>query len=164
MEKIEPKQVWRTRLLVYPKFQLGLIALNLLVMSCTFIAIAYFVDHSYAQLRAEGLAANLPSTHAYFKFIDYQSEVVYLYVAVALAGGFLVTAGLTLILSHKLAGPIIRLHEHFKQIASGQRPVPAVFFRKGDFFRDLPPLINRAMDVLTRNKDKDADKNTKKAA
>lgn len=164
MEKNAPKQVWRTRLLVYPKFQLGLIALNLLVMSCTFIAIAYFVDHSYAQLRAEGLAANLPSTHAYFKFIDYQAEMVFTYVAIALSGGFLVTAGLTLILSHKLAGPILRLHEHFKSIAQGQRPVPAVFFRKGDFFRDLPPLINKAMDMLTRNNNNKDDKDHKKAA
>ncbi len=127
-------------------------------MTATFLAVAFFVSRSYANLRAQGLAENLKLDHVYFRFIDYQSSLVYTYLGGALAVGFLLSAVMTLILSNKLAGPIVRLHVFFKQIIKGQRPVPAVFFRRGDFFKDLPPLINHAMDVLQREKKKDEDK------
>ncbi|MBI2606516.1 MAG: hypothetical protein HYW49_10605 [Deltaproteobacteria bacterium] len=166
MKPSKKSTTFRTRLLIYPRFQLRLLAVNLAVMGATFLAVAFFVSRSYANLRAQGLAANLAADHAYFRFIEYQSSLVYTYLGGALAVGFLLSAVMTLVLSNKLAGPIVRLHEFFRQIIKGQRPVPAVFFRRSDFFKDLPPLINHAMDILQREGKKDDEKKEdgKKAA
>ena len=57
-----------------------------------------------------------------------------------------------LFLSHRLAGPVVRLKGYFAGIANGQ-PVKPVNFRKGDFFSDLPPQINGALQRLESRRD-----------
>lgn len=108
----------RKKLLIYPQFQLLMIAINLATYFLTFFGIFYFFSEKY--------------------------------IFGALIFGAIFSSVATLILSNKLAGPIVRLHLHFKFIAEGGKNIPAVFFRKGDFFTSLPPLINSAMDRMKK--------------
>lgn len=111
----------RKKLLIYPQFQLLMIATNLATYFLTFFGIYYFFSESY------------------------------LFIALLFGAAF--SSAVTLVLSNKLAGPIVRLHIYFKSISDGQRNIPAVFFRKGDFFNTLPPLINSAVDKMKEEKD-----------
>ena len=70
-------------------------------------------------------------------------------LAIALGVGLVLSYLLTLILSNRLAGPIVRLREHFRKISEGGNLEP-VYFRQKDFFNDLPPLINDALKKVSR--------------
>jgi hypothetical protein len=61
--------------------------------------------------------------------------------------GWAVSFVTTLILSHKLAGPIVRLKWYFQQIAKTGHAKP-VHFKKSNFMQDLPPIINQALQKL----------------
>lgn len=148
----KPNKIFRKKLLIYPKFQLTLLALNVVSIVMTNLVFYLFVNQSYKDLRLEGIDNNLPIDHAYFQFLDYQWKIIFKYLGLAMGINILLFGVFTIILSNKLAGPIIRLHSYFKNIILGQRPVPSVFFRKGDFFRDLPPLINEAVDAIQKDK------------
>ena len=51
------------------------------------------------------------------------------------------------VISHRLAGPLVRLRRFFQVIAdTGQ--VTNLSFRKGDYLSDLPPLVNKALGRL----------------
>ena len=146
------KKMLRKKFLIYPKFQLTLLALNVVSIVMTNLVFYLFVNQSYRDLRMEGIDNNLPADHAYFQFLDYQWKIIFKYLGLAMGINIILFGIFTIILSNKLAGPIIRLHSYFKNIILGQRPVPSVFFRKGDFFRELPPLINEAVDAIQRDK------------
>jgi hypothetical protein len=146
----EPKnyvKFFRRKYLIYPELQFALIIANLVVMLGVLIAVFVSVSHSYSKLKADGAALGLPAHHSYFRFVDLQSQTVYRSLAVALAVACVVSTIATLVLSNRMAGPIVRLIEYFKGIAAGQEVKP-LRFRKRDFFRDLPDQVNQALDAL----------------
>lgn len=71
----------------------------------------------------------------------------------------------TISLTHRMAGPIIRLRGHIRAIADGKDVAPLTF-RDGDFFSDLPALFNQMMDHLQAEgvDQKDIDELMEKAA
>jgi hypothetical protein len=70
--------------------------------------------------------------------------VVSLGVAVGTTGVF------TLILTHKMAGPLMRLKGFFGDVAKTSEFPEALRFRDGDYFQDLPPAINGAFGALKK--------------
>ena len=56
----------------------------------------------------------------------------------------------TVALTHRMAGPIVRLRGHIKSISEGAEVGP-LKFRDGDFFTDVPDMFNQMMDVVTRD-------------
>lgn len=120
---------------------------NTLVMSCAFITVAIQMSQSFDLLREMGREARLPESHAYFKFISMQAELLYQHLAIALIVAFFVSTVVTLFLSHRLAGPIVRLKGHFIRIAESGK-AERIQFRKNDFFLDLPPIVNSALERL----------------
>lgn len=77
--------------------------------------------------------------------IDRFSDRVMFY----LAGSFLVSAFFNLtvfmIVLRRLAGPIRRLRDFFKKLAHHPEMKDQLTFRGGDFFHDLPPIVNHAI-------------------
>ena len=53
----------------------------------------------------------------------------------------------TISLTHRMAGPIVRLRGHIRAIADGKDVAP-LKFRDGDFFSDGPPMFNEMMDKV----------------
>lgn len=53
----------------------------------------------------------------------------------------------TIKLSHRFAGPVIRLREALRDVADGV-PGGRLQFRENDFWRDLPDIFNRAIDRM----------------
>ena len=139
----------RFNLLIYPKFQLGLVAVNLALMGAAFGFVILMVGRVMGNLRARGEAAKLAADHVYFRFLDMQVDALYSYILVAFAVGGVLSTVATLLLSQRLAGPIVRLRGYFREILqSGKAPQYDIKFRRGDFFSDLPAVINGAFEAL----------------
>lgn len=141
----------RKKILIYPKFQIKLIILNLLLVAFIIGSVVFFINQSFTNLHEQGISANLSASHPYFGFLKYQSSLLYKYLWIGTIVGFVITTWLSLILSFKLAGPIVRLHSYFGEMAKGNDLDKNVSFREGDFFNDLPDLINKAHMVIKEN-------------
>ncbi len=141
---------FRTKFLIYPKFQIALIVTNLVVLAGMMMAVGLAIHRSYDYLQSEGMAVGLAADHPYFRFVTLQSKVVYQSLGVAFACGLIFSIVLTLLLSQRLVGPIIRLREYFRSVTPGTEIKP-LSFRKGDYFPDLPDVINRALGCKDKN-------------
>jgi hypothetical protein len=134
------------RLWIYPRFQGMLIVANVFLMGIVFALVAALTYRSYTRLLQQGTLLGLPAGHPYFQFLQIQFTTFLTHLGVAFIAGTVLTSTATLLLSHRLAGPIVRLKGFFGQIAgNGLGPSSAVTFRTGDFFAELPEIINRAL-------------------
>jgi len=52
------------------------------------------------------------------------------------------SSALTLIISYRFAGPLIRLRDYFERLGIEKDSFRELNFRTGDYFSDLPPIIN----------------------
>lgn len=138
-------KIFRKKFLIYPKFQLVLLGFNALLFALTTSFIIFEAQLSFSYLYQIGERSGLSVNHAYFRFIELQSKVFLTRICTGLALSLVVSSIFVLLFSHKLAGPIVRLREYLKKTAqSSQSPEPLTF-RKGDFFDDLPELVNQAL-------------------
>lgn len=138
-------------LLIYPAFQLKLLAANFLIMAAISAFVAFLVHRSFVDLVSQGAAARLPAGNPYFAFMVYQEKLVMTYLACGLGISVLLSSVAILFLSHKVAGPIVRMKGFLTGVAeSGE--VPRLAFRKGDFFSDLPETVNAAFEAAKHSK------------
>lgn len=138
--------------LIYPTFQLRMLFANLAVVLLIFTMTAWLVNDAFERMLDTGYAAGMSSSHPYFAFVREQSGRVIRAVGISCVIGFVLSAITTLRMSHRIAGPFVRLRGYFKGISEGQ-PVRPVSFRQGDYFLEVPPLINAALSRIdTDNK------------
>jgi hypothetical protein len=138
----------RWRLIIYPRFQFTLVALNLGLITAIFLIFMAQQGRAYHHLLEMGAAAQLAPEHPFFKLIEYQTRDLWFNMSLAYGGAILVSSLVTLQLSNKLAGPIVRLKGFFTRIGDSGRVGERLDFRKNDFFSELPAEIRRALDAL----------------
>lgn len=146
-----PAMKKRVRLLIYPRFQLTLVAVNAGIMLATIAIVWFQISRSFSHLYGLGVEAGLRPAHPFYEFLTYQKDSMSVYLVTAFTIGFLVSSFAMLALSHRLAGPILRMRGHFQRIAEGERPIPKLSFREHDFFDELPPLVNQALESLQKS-------------
>jgi len=139
------------RVWIYPRFQGTILAINILLLGLVFGTILVLTKRSFDQLVVQGQLSGLQETHPYFQFLRLQFESFrfYLLIAAIVSTGMISLAAL--ILSHRLAAPIVRLKGYFGRIRQngyGER----VSFRDGDFFPELPDLINDALSTVAQGR------------
>ena len=130
------------------QFMVSVLLISICSMSVIYLANDYFF-HSYMQ---RGEALNLPPDHPFFLMIHEQKKFmtnVFVVVALSISG----IAGLWgLFYSHKIAGPLYRLHKYFTDAAVDSTPLQKkVYFRDGDFFQEVPESINKYIDSMGVN-------------
>ena len=54
---------------------------------------------------------------------------------------------LTIVISHRLSGPIYRLKKYFSDISNEGYKEP-LSFREGDYYSDLPDVVNKGIDKI----------------
>lgn len=149
------RRIW-WRLWIYPTFQIRLLLLNATLMGAVFLMIGLLCYNSHENLRSQATASGMQPGDPYFQFLllQYQKFIDYLIVALFLSVGF--TSLVTLLLSHRLAGPILRLRSFFTKMIEkdGALPPEKIKFRDGDFFSELPEIINRALEKLVSKQKK----------
>ncbi len=135
---------------IYPDFQYKFI--GIILFSGIVAVIAFYLGQKFffKQLYLEGLRLNLADDHVYFKLLvsnEKQLNIIF-YATSLFVASFSIIFGS--ILSHKIAGPIIRLNSYFKDLAEG-REVDELKFRDNDLFLDVPKSINSYLQKFRKN-------------
>lgn len=137
--------------LIYPKFQLRLIAINIVALSIAFVAIIFQNFYLFSKLHKMGADAGMPADHPFHQFINFQESQFTTMTWLTLFGILFVFTITSLIISHRVAGPIVRLKEFFTAMKQTGKMTP-LHFRKNDFFDDLPEIVNDSLDSLSKPK------------
>lgn len=129
--------------LIYPSFQWRLISFIMLICMITPISLYIFQFMAFQDLLAEGKNVNLPDTHPYFVFmLKYQSSL-YKILLYSFAASFALAFIFGILVTHKVAGPLVKMRNCFNEIADKAQPDQEITFRKGDFFHDLAEAYNK---------------------
>ena len=92
----------------------------------------------------------LPAQNLFIQLLTEQLRSLLIYMFASLGVGLVTTATFTLLLSHKMAGPMVRLKSFFAQVTKTGDFPETLRFREGDFFQELPPAINQAFTILKK--------------
>lgn len=138
----------RKILLINKPFQLSLIGwlsfLSAILVLIFYSTIWYF----FYSFKKEAIAQGLQEGHVFFAFLNEQKnsiDHIFIYSSIA-AILFIYIGGL--FLSHKVAGPLHQLTLHLKN--HNKENVPALYFRKSDYFIELQEAFN---EFLQRKND-----------
>jgi hypothetical protein len=137
----------RRRFIINPKFQF-----RFAFYICTWIlaigSIFPILLNQVFSLLAEQLVA-MPGGPEVDKILSARKELLLgLYV---LQGLFVLTVfGMSVFLSHRIAGPLYKLNEFFKEGARTGQLKPNLFFRKTDHFQELADSYNAMVDAVTK--------------
>ncbi len=129
----------RNIFLINPKFQ---IKFSLII--CTLIAVSSLMYPFAIYNIFEFFIEKMPQIKTHADAI--QSTVfitLVIFQAVFIFGVFIIF----IFISHKIAGPMYKLKIFLRSIADGNAP-ETLFFRKGDYFRDIADDINDAFGKL----------------
>lgn len=137
--------------LINPSFQYRIMAI-MAVLALAPISV-FFAAHTYFfwKLRQLGINSQLNPDHIYYRFLDGQSHqllMIFIFCSI-IAMIFVLVFGL--LVSHRIAGPIHRLKMHLSQVSEGKE-VRELSFRKGDYFTEVPALVNQALTALKNKK------------
>ncbi len=124
--------------------------MNAFITVILFGMVIFFVVRSHLYLQNLVQQTRLPAQNLFIQLLTDQLRTLLIYMFIALGGAVIFMSIFTLMISHKMAGPVIRLRNFFNQISkTGEFPDP-VKFRDGDYFQDLPPTINAAFSALKK--------------
>jgi hypothetical protein len=138
--------IWKRKYLIYPKFQATLILLNAVVILTSFLMVGILLKIQKQAYVQQGQEEGAPSVYAHFLDMYFSDTVNYLIVATVIS--LTATSLFTLLLSHRIAGPIYRLVRFFTTAASTASIPETLRFRASDYFQELPPVINQALKVI----------------
>lgn len=143
------------RLLILPKFQVPIIAINVGVMLIVSLVVWAGLERALGDLKP---AAGLSEMEAEFyrNFLNHQAWIFRAYLVGALVAGAVISTILTLVISHRLAGPLVRMRGFFTSLTEARGEFHELTFRDGDYLGDLPPLINRALANARSSSDRKA--------
>jgi hypothetical protein len=145
-----PPPWYKKKYLVYPKFQMTLILTNSIVTLILFVLTSLLVVRSNLFLENVVRQAKLPAQDVFIQMLDQQLKSLMGYLGFAVFVAVTITGLMTLFISHKLAGPMIKMRRYFGDIEKTGNIAEDLSFRSSDFFQDLPPTINRALKALKR--------------
>jgi hypothetical protein len=158
MNRAKKPAIWRLlvdrkNFFISPQFQRHFI---LYVMSITLVSLALFYisqQYFFHQFYQSGEQLGLPSGHPYFQLLkDQQGGLSKIFfITSSLIACFILFSAL--FFSHRIAGPLYRLEQYFKNASHDpsllERPLA---FREDDFFQELPDSINLFMYQHKLNK------------
>jgi hypothetical protein len=127
---------------IYPQFQTRLIIIIMAISLLAPVIILSFQIFSFNQQIKNGQMMNLSETHPYFTiYYQFREQSIYAFsiaVAVSFACAFLIG----LVVSHRVAGPLVKLRKHLETVGENPGKDEPLKFREGDFFRELADAYN----------------------
>lgn len=119
---------------------LGYFAGLFVVSTFTFYALIFWFFYQWIQTARR---VGIPEGHVFYTFIDQQKlQIDVLFFGFALFY-LVILVVFGLVVSHRIAGPIVKLKRHLEALAHPtQTPAPFAL-RKNDFFKDLEPAVNQ---------------------
>lgn len=139
------QRVQRKIIFIKKKFQFKLVSF---VMLCVLFATA-LITYEFLSLLQEIFKKHPALLQSIFA--EGPSLIIFFLIKIAIC--FIIILLFTALLSNKIAGPIYRFEEAFKQVAKGDKKV-RVALRQGDTLRDLEREFNNMMDILENPEEK----------
>jgi hypothetical protein len=141
----------RSRILIYPKFQLWLLGIQCLFFLAVVIPVLFSVERSFERMSSLAMRSGLSSSHPFYQFIALEKSLIVESLWLPLASVALLSLFAIVWVSDRLAGPIVRLKRDFTEMKeSGE--FREIHFRKGDFFPELPEILNSALEEMRDTK------------
>jgi len=136
---------WRSKLLVYPKFQLPLIGYQWGFQTLAFGVVASMIYIHFGHMEAHAFESGLTTAHPYFSYL--QDEKWTLLLRVGLSWGVASSATLffSAAITSKMAGPLVRTLNYLQQFKKSHGRMGPLKFRQGDFMQELPAAVNEAI-------------------
>jgi hypothetical protein len=143
----------RLKYYVYPQFQTALLLANVIINLSLFTFLSVKVQLFFELLIQNGKSAGFNEGHIYYEFINSQRSHLKLEFLIALTLSLILTSIFTLWLSHKLAGPLVRLKNVL--ISTAESGIyKSIKFREKDYFKDIPECLDRAIESIQKHDDK----------
>lgn len=140
----------RSLFLIYPKFQLAVLAysisITVVVSLLCYGGTAWFFWRS---AQVEGIAQN----EQLLEFMDRQQVVLGGMMAGTALAAIVLVSVLSLYFSKRISGPIRRLISHMKSVSEGTTEAD-IKFRDKDFFPEMADAFNELMDTVRTTKKK----------
>ncbi len=141
---VSNKENRRKNFLIHPSFQKSflrhILFLNFIICSIFYSAQCYF----FWKLSDLGRSAGFPEDHVFFKFVEAQrGSLNFIFILTVMIVSSLLMV-LALFYSHKIAGPLCRLHQYMMDFANGKVSSP-LHFRKSDYFVELADSTNTCL-------------------
>jgi methyl-accepting chemotaxis protein len=137
----------RRRFLINRGFQLRFIAFAVVtaVVACT----SFYAANCYFFYKYQGFAieSGFPASHPFFKMLANMEDAMTLIFAITSLSIIGIATLTGLVFSHRVAGPLFRLKNHFDRVARGET-MSNINFRQGDYFDDVATAYNRQMEHL----------------
>lgn len=106
------------------------------------VIIFAFQTLSFHQQIKNGQMMNLSENHPYFVFYnEFQDKTLFVF-GISLILNFFFAFIIGLVLSHRIAGPLVKLRKHLVKIADPNEKDHPVYFRDGDFFKEIADAYN----------------------
>jgi len=142
-------------LLIHPRFQLTLILYALLIALIS-VGIFFFTFQAlFGKLMDLGIQAKLDAADPFFDFVTQQKvwmQQVFFFASISLLTSI---SFLGLWVSHRIAGPMVRLKNFLDQMVETQK-MSELRFRKNDYFSDLAESLNQALKILQKQSKTDS--------
>lgn len=138
-------RIQRKNLFSYPKAQWRIVAF-LIFFSIVYCGLNVYVATSGVNAFRHEIGSvptlDAAARHEVLHMIDQHATTLNIQLAIfsALVVGLLLWTGL--VLSHRICGPIGRLHRHLSAIMDGRQDPGPLNFRKDDFFHELADSFN----------------------
>lgn len=143
--RVNPTTRIRERSFVNKKFQINFILLAFAPIVLNAVVIFIMKAIMFQEKISLGEQLGFPSNHAYFDLMrDQQNFETKVIIFSSIASAFIFLAW-ALYISHRIAGPMYRLTESFKN-AKPNEGLNHVHFRPSDFFQDVPVALNEFLD------------------
>tara|TARA_B100000886_G_scaffold291674_1_gene217284 strand:+ start:445 stop:894 length:450 start_codon:yes stop_codon:yes gene_type:complete len=146
------KKFSRSKLIIFPKFQYTIIGANLFIIIMTGLVFSFGAYRSFSKMKNMGLSAGLSEQHSFYKFLTFQYENLTSYMIVSLIIAIILSTVITVLISHKFAGPLFRLKKYL-QNAAETGETDKLTFRKGDYLVDLADDFNKVIEKVRNRKD-----------
>ncbi len=127
---------------IYPSFQWKVIVLFMLVSLISPLILVFFQLQLFQEQMKSGELSNLPDTHPYFTFLKSFQEQFLVMFGFSVLASFVICFFMGLLVSHKVAGPLVKIRNYFDRVGDGE-PEKEISFREGDFFQDVAAAYNR---------------------
>jgi hypothetical protein len=135
------QRVFRKKLLINPHFQLTLMGINAAVITLVFAVIWIQAGRIFSDMGPftglAGIRGDLAGDYLAFQASRFHTTILVTYLF-----AMITSCAMTLVVSYRFAGPLIRLRGYFERLGTGDGKFHELNFRTGDYFSELPPIIN----------------------
>ena len=136
--------------LIFPRFQLSLLVINLMILFGAIGIIAYQANKNLMVLKSFAVQHNIHTNQIFLEMMESFRGELQMTLWLAVIASLIVCFIYTIVFSHKVVGSVYRLKSYFKDIAVNGYQGKLVF-RDGDLNPEIPEVVNEAIERIKKD-------------